>query len=268
VLSIAAAAGTDPYGNSYSAGLTVGLNTNIQLNLRSSSGKGILEFLINNASFVNGRVQTVLSGSFAQTAIGGPASTAPGFTDLVALTLNSSDAISSSANMGLIYNDAAGFSHTYAAVDFTGFSTSECSRLRATEPGTGTSALNPAISEVWHDLRPLLNSFVGTNAGKYPPQFQVDARGYVNVFGTVKLPAAYGSVTWATLPAAYRPASNPMDFPLAIESNGTSNLVTTPLLQIDTGGNMQFKNMPTGLSGAFVDVDVSFPLESTGLITS
>lgn len=268
ILSIAAVAGTDPYGNTYPAGVTVGLNANQQVEIFSSSGRGTIALRMNSAAFTNGGLQGFIGGSFAENVLAGPKSTAPGFTDGVQLGLNSSDAISSSANMQLVYNDASGAGHVYAFEDFTGFNVTTCPSIRAKTPASGTSASNPAVQETWHDLRPLLNSFVGTNAGKYPPQYQVDARGFVNIFGTVKLPASYGSVVWQTLPAAYSPASNPMYFPIAIESNGTSNLVTTPLLQIDTAGNMQFKNMPTGLSGAFVDINVSFPLESTGLITS
>ena len=121
VASFAAAAGTDPYGNKYPADLTIGLNTKTQIQIASNDGVGVVEFLLNNAGFVNGLLESAIIGSSAQVVLNGPANTTAGHTDFVGLELNSSDGISSSANMQFVYTDASGGVHEVAYVDSGGF---------------------------------------------------------------------------------------------------------------------------------------------------
>jgi hypothetical protein len=125
-----------------------------------------------------------------------------------------------------------------------------------------------AIPGAWTDLRSLLlNSFTAGGAGQYPPQCRLTPDGEVEVYGTIKLPTTYTGVPWGTLPVGYRPLTYTIQVTLfAIESNGTSTLQTTPSMTIDTGGNMQLRNMPTGLATTIMFIHTRFPLDSSGLI--
>jgi hypothetical protein len=108
VASFAASAGTDPYGNMYPADLTIGLNTKTQIQIASNGGVGVVEFLLNNAGFVNGLLESAVIGSFAQIVLNGPASTVAGHQDFVGFEMNSSDGVSSLANMQFIYTNTSG----------------------------------------------------------------------------------------------------------------------------------------------------------------
>lgn len=129
----------------------------------------------------------------------------------------------------------------------------------------------------WNDMRPLSNSFVGSVTGQYPPQYRLNPDGTVEVVGWIQFPSAGGpnfnSVTFATLPAAYRPNSNAGHrWPITLSTNATgqvSGTVFTPNVQIDTSGNLQFHNCPiSAMASNVANIAGRFPLDSSGLILS
>lgn len=128
-----------------------------------------------------------------------------------------------------------------------------------------------AIADTWHDMRPCAAGFNGTNAGSYPPQYRKTPDGqHVELFGSLTLAAVYTGVAVFTnpLPAGYRP-NHDVHIVMNLESNGSSNLVTTPGIWIKSTGVIQFQNFPTGLASTFVDLhNISFPLDASGLIQS
>jgi hypothetical protein len=133
----------------------------------------------------------------------------------------------------------------------------------ACDPATAVGATS--IPETWHDLRPLQNSFT-VPTGDYAPQCRLGADGYVEIWGTVTLPATtYAAITFATLPAGYRPLHTTQRYPIAFQAGGTPG---SARVQIGTTGNMSLQGLPTGGSGTDVWIGGRFPLESTGLITT
>jgi hypothetical protein len=127
-----------------------------------------------------------------------------------------------------------------------------------------------AQSGVWNDMRPLANSFVGTVAGQYPPQYRLTNDGYVDVVGYVTTPSGaasnYNSLTFATLPAGFRPGSNG-GHKWSITDGTNFTLVGIPSVQIDTSGNLQFHNLPTtGFGSHLLGIYGRFPLDNSGLI--
>jgi hypothetical protein len=122
--------------------------------------------------------------------------------------------------------------------------------------------------ETWHDMRPLSNSFVGTVAGKYPPQYRLMTDGYVEIAGFVRTPPAtanYNGTVFATLPAAYRPGSNGGHQWLVSD---VADGAATPKLQVDTTGNLHFQNLPASLAQTTIGIYGRYPLDSSGLILS
>lgn len=132
--------------------------------------------------------------------------------------------------------------------------------------------VTPTAVEVWHDMRPLQNSFVGTISGQYPPQYTVTADGWVEVVGYIQTPAGttsnYNSLTFFTIPAAYRPTSN-AGHKWAITDATNFTAVGLACVQVDTSGNFQLHNLPTtGMGSHVIGIYGRYPLDSTGLITS
>lgn len=267
----------DPYGNAVqptiqitgTGTLEVGSAGSPQVQLRTSSGvSGLIDFLLNTAPFTDGLlVCGIVGGTFAALNLQGPGTSTVGHRDKCRIQLDSSDG-ASFANILQVYNDDGGSDHTYLFLDANGVGITACQQLTAADPTVTATAASPAIGETWKDLRPLQNSFVGTIAGRYPPQFRKTADGTIEVEGYVQLPATYNGVTFANVPAAYRPGSNSgWKGPCFCETNPTSNL-GSPNVQVDTAGNLQLHNLGTGLAGTIVSISMRYPLNNTGTINS
>lgn len=127
-----------------------------------------------------------------------------------------------------------------------------------------------AATEVWHDLRPLSNSFVGTVTNEYPPQFRVTADGELELHGAVQLPAAgsYNGITWATLPAGYRIAKF-ASLPVAQVSGAMSTDTTTsgsPRLYTDSTGVLQFFGISPSLNSTVIRFNGRIPMNSLPIL--
>jgi hypothetical protein len=273
VVSITAKTVTGPLGETVGPGLTIGKAADVQLAMFRDPvfTTGIFTFILNNASFNNPLIDSaIVTGPppFAAMLLQSASNKTVGFRDRIQQQFNSSDGVSSFANMTLVYQSDAAVSLLYALIDGSGFAIRACSQLTATDPTTGTGPGNVAQSETWHDLRPLTGSFIGTIAGRYPPQYRKCADGDIEIVGYVSLPASYNGVTFANVPAAYRPGSNSgWKGGAWCETNPTSNL-GSPNVQVDTSGNLQLHNLGTGLSGTIVGFYLRYPLNNTGTINS
>ena len=124
--SWAASAGTDPFGNTYPKGLSVGPNTLPQVQLLLDPVLGALVgFPLNNANYANTpgsmpRIEAFQSGSpaFAGLSVIGPQSTAAGHQDFVEITFNSANIAGSSfANCEIFYVDTTGLATAFFGVD-------------------------------------------------------------------------------------------------------------------------------------------------------
>lgn len=150
------------------------------------------------------------------------------------------------------------FGNSYGGAGYTGL-------VQAFRPG-----VSPSTVETWHDMRPLSNGFIGTNAGQYPPQYRLAPDGFVEVAGYVQTPAAagnYNSITFFTIPTAYRPSSNAgHKWAVTFVTNVTP--IGTPNVAVDASGNFQFHNMPTSMTSQLISIYGRYPLDNTGLITS
>lgn len=275
VVSITAKTVTGPLGETVQPGIVIGKAADVQMELfrDPSFATGILQFILNNAGFTNPLVDSavvVSASTFAALNVQGSKSTTAGFRDRIRMQLNSSDGVSSFANVQFVYSSDAAVDTTYANMDGGGFGIQACKNLTATMPGTGTNQANPATSETWHDLRPLANNFVGTVAGAYPPQYRKLADGNVQIVGTVKTPTAVqlanpNGTTWGTLPAGWRPLSNDgFYFPVHLTTNQTP--VGTPVIQIHADGTLTFQNLPTTYNALNIHINAIFPLDATGTI--
>jgi hypothetical protein len=207
VASITPNSGTDPFGNAYPAGITEGLVNKIQATLFADpvTGIGRLRYLLHSGNWTNPEIVAGITGSpnFADIGVIGPASTAVGFTDNLTMAFNSSDAVSSSANISTFYNSPASGTFTYLTIDASGVGIRACSQLTATQPGTGTPG-TPAQSETWHSLGTLAGYTV--NTGRYrmlstgEPQLEID----VTALGANGASVAFSNA----LPSGYRPAAD------------------------------------------------------------
>jgi hypothetical protein len=139
----------------------------------------------------------------------------------------------------------------------------------AAPAGSNQDITNNGATDTWHDMRPLQNSFVGTVAGQYPPQYRISPDGsYVQVAGYVQLGPGAGnqnSLTFFTMPPAYRPAVGGHRWLIT----GVADGAASPVVQVDTSGNLQFHFMPaTSIGSTLVGIYGEYPLDSSGLIQS
>jgi hypothetical protein len=247
-LSISAQAGTDPYGNAYPAGVTVGNSTapSTQINLAGGNPAAI-DFIINDLlnRFVSASIYssvTSLGGhDFATLNIQGPAITGhPANDDFMLMGLNSPNADgSSSANLGISYIDANLAQNFYVIIDQTGSNILACKNLRAYLPGTGTSATNPAQSETWHTAS---NPSGWSGTARYKLLAETNL---VLIDFQLTHAGASGNVSVLTLPVAYRPAFNHAEPFIMTTTAGTAWPVTMRVT-VQTDGQVVTSALPAG----------------------
>jgi hypothetical protein len=209
VISITEAS-ADPFGNTVSGGVTVGLPSSTQVQIQSVGGAGVLAFLLNHAGFNSASFRSI-AGAFAQLLLNGPSNNFAGHTDLVSMQWNSSDG-SSSANFQVIYNDAASSPHGYAVVDSRGLG-SPAAYVNAVEPGTGTVA-TPAVGESPHAAT-LKNGWTGSGKSYNGAFYWVDpditaspvgTKGQLHIAADLLPPAGVGlNSVFMTLPPNWIP---------------------------------------------------------------
>ena len=125
-------------------------------------------------------------------------------------------------------------------------------------------------NDPWHDPRPLLNGFIATIPGQYPPQYRFsDDTRYVEVEGYVQLPPGssnFNNLNVFVLPPAYSPAANAGHQWLV---TGVADGAATPVIQAHAGGGMQYHFLPaSGVGSTVTNISGRFPLDAGGLIQS
>lgn len=276
-IAIQNVAGSDSFGNPFAKGIQIGPQTGPQV-LLAGGNPAFIAWPANDAAFTTNSLifaQIVGSGTtrFVETFWNSAQIPIAGHTDYVGLGLNSPRADGgSSANGEMDYSDANAIGHRFAFWDRGGFAIQVCQQLTAADPSVVPTSLVPAAPESWRDLRPLTNSFVGTIANRYPPQLRKLADGSVQVYGFVQCPniANPNNITFATVPAAYRPTgiNTGAKWLVGFESN----VIPVSLgcfVQIDTTGAMQLHNCPnTGMNNNIFSIAGIYPLDNTGIIQS
>jgi len=124
-----------------------------------------------------------------------------------------------------------------------------------------------SVAETWHDMRPLINSFVGTIAGQYPPQYRLAPDGFVEVVGWVKSPPItgnYNGVSFFNIPAAYRPTTGPHSWLIT----GIADAAASPKVSVTTAGDFILNFTSATLAQTTFSIYGRYPLDSTGLILS
>jgi hypothetical protein len=256
VASFSAVAGTDrPFGNTYPAGLVIGVNTSTQLQLISSSGAGILNFLANTTSITNGFL--LGEGGIPSTIVlQGPFDGTAGWNDYIQQLIASSNGSSTPAFLQLGYVDANGVTHGYLVESPAGLVISAGSILAVT-PGTGTSPANPATQETWHTM-PAFNA--NFSHGSPVPAYKLNPDNTVSLTGQVNVTAGTTSGTVVTLPtAAYFPQSV-KTFPIPI-SAGTPAAAGSARVNIGTIGNIVLAGGPTVNAYIFSLDGMRYPLD-------
>jgi len=260
ITSITAAAGTDGFGNAYPAGLTVGTVADTQLQMYSSAGVGRLVFPLNNAAFTNGLLESGIVGTTGELVLNGPKNTVAGFTDFVGVEYDSSDGISTSATLQIVYNDPTPAAHLYAYAGSSGF-VIESGWITCVLPGTGTSPSNPAVNESIHSLSGLLAGNWAVRTGGYIAQYYLlpfpwpNGRLQVDFELTIT-PTVSGTSTLTTaLPSGWWPLHH-HDIPVAW--NSTAAPVNCPTVNLSTAGVLTAYNLPTGTS--LLQFSGSFPM--------
>lgn len=231
-ISIAAAAGTDDFGNAYPAGLNIEgagmITVSEPASIRFLSGQPFEATPGNIAANFGG------SPEFLYLGINGPSANVSDRGDFVSANfLSANDLGTSSANLEFVYNDTTGGFHEYAALDTTGFNIFTGS-ITAAHPGSGVAT--PAVAETWQQLGTGLGATWTVNQTRY----RMSAEFEVMIDIAINAQAgggATGTFTFAnSLPPAYQFQGNySRAYPLGY--NGTITAAQDfPCLLIDGAG--------------------------------
>lgn len=141
ILSIAGNAGTDPFGNAFPAGLTVGAASGPQVEINTTAGHGQVTITPGSTSFVGGVLEGATSATtpaYASMAILGPASTNASHDDYMEETFNSANSSgTSSANIGWFYVNTSGAPVELGTLDSTDWTMSVNLHVSGALFGTG-----------------------------------------------------------------------------------------------------------------------------------
>lgn len=271
LIALASQAGTDGFANSFPQGILakagviegpeiiVGSAPNTQIELNSVGNVGTILFVFNNAAFSNAEVVGHILGSVAQVFQNGPKNNTVGFGDFVGEVYNSSDGVSSSANLAFEYTDDSGTARLYALMDASGFRIQACPLLVATEPGTGTIT-TPATNEIWHSAS-LINSWSGSGGGVNGLFYRIlpFGDGLVEIIADIVNATATGNSICFTLPSGYRPA-HAQNQPAGWNNPVASNSATVPWVFVNTNGDIQITAIEVANKGIFFHIFVPLTL--------
>ncbi len=217
ILSIVPAAGTDPYGNTYAQGITVGAaGTASKIVIGETGGSPLIYFPTGRAAVMNSSaIQTIVLGAGigqyeAVQILGAQDNTQLDAVD--SSWLSSSPDGTQQPQILDFYHDPLGVFHFYRIMDFSGNTIT--GKIIAATPGTGGSRAVPATNETWHAASGLLSASWTVAAISNPLRYRVEGVGtgrQVRLDGGVM---TAGAGPWAangtifTLPAGYVPAFN------------------------------------------------------------
>lgn len=218
VASFSPVAGTDSFGNSYPAGMRVGATpSGGQVVVGFTGGSGFIYFpaSVSNVQTPANITQFVRGAGLAAQnfiAISSPIDATQKDAVFEAFYQSSQDG-TQLAQIGRAYEDPSGVFHFLETYDYTG-TTIKAGRLTGTQPGTGTSPANVAVSETWHSATPLLSASWTTTGASSPLRYRYEGIGSAGIVRLDGFILTTGAGPWAanstifTLPAGYVPAFN------------------------------------------------------------
>lgn len=255
--SWAAEAGTDPYGNTYPQGISIGLNSGPRVVIGLTGGTGLIYF----PSTVPGEadaaaMQSTDDTTFSQLIVKSARMTAT--TDYVAASWqSSSDDGTDLALWHANYVDETSTVHTYLSVGLGGAML--IGSVTAVEPGTGTSRANPAAAETWHTAS--LGAGWTTSGSDQVPRYRLEgtAGGVVRLDGTVYSTGANAiGTTMFTLPIGYRPTERRRYTGL---TNGSPYAAGQSTVMVNTNGTVVNEVATTAASQQICLDGITFPVD-------
>lgn len=251
LISLAGQAGTDPFGNPYAEGLSIGTATP-RIVIGPVAGEAQIYFPTgaigeNDAPGLQAFLQNAGQNSLLVVRAGTP-STEQDYSALV-LTSSSDDGTTAQASGDLIYVDTGGTTHETVTTGYGGAAVS--GSVTAVVPGTGGSRASVFQTETWHTAT-LATGFT-TNGTDQAPRYRLEgiAGGVVRLDGVaLSSGAETAGATIFTLPAGYRPTTRKRFVTL---SNATGVVAGGTIVQVNPAG--------TVVTGATSTVAAQFALD-------
>jgi hypothetical protein len=140
------------------------------------------------------------------------------------------------------------------------------SHWTATSAGALTTLVDDRrlTNDSWHDMRPLTNNFIGsiTTPVHAPPQYRfADDCKFVEIAGYIQTPSTtgnYNNVSFATLPAAYRPSD-----PAGVDwfASSVADSAATPVIRAHSDGTMTMHYSSATLAQTIIGIYGRYPLQ-------
>lgn len=262
IMSFAASAGVDSYGNSFIKGLSVGVATSSspQVQIIPSAGGpgsgGVVQFTLSPLSFFGNQpnIQGLSPASTGILEINGPSLSASSFTDYVQDVYSSfTGGGGTAAHKQTNYIDPSGNVVPYVDIGFFGTHFGACSQLAGVHPGTGTGNTNTAVQETWQSMS-LINGWAGSgglNGVRYQMTPLLNG-GAVYIEGDIINAGGAGANSiCGTLAPGYRPPVSRNISIIGWNNPQVNNSASAPWLYVDNGGNVQITGLQSGTKEVF-----------------
>jgi hypothetical protein len=238
----------------------VGPSTGTQIELTESGTNGLLEFLFNTASLINGYIEGQLGvGGLGSIVEQGPQSTVAGYTDSVQTVMGSAEPTALlPAFYALFYIDALGVSHDYFEVSDYGAAINGAI-VTGIVPGTGTTPSNPAVAETWHNI-PLAAGW--TIVAGYTAQYRMNALGNVELSGRITCSSASLIISTALPNGYYATGVTGMTAAVTATVDATAIAGQTIRIALSNAGILSIAGVTT-VAGVVISLDgVMFPVSA------
>lgn len=257
------AAGTDPFGNAYPAGLML-RNGASEITLNSQSGIITETFITGNpdvdiSAFIQAAATGLGTAQVDQWLITSAQNTIN--QDTAGLVVQSNNNLNSNgAKAYLFYESPTGGQQNYLVVSCAG-TVIKAGSLTAAQPGTGASLTNVAIPETWHSATPLLAANWTTLGAGNPLRYRLEGigAGVVRLDGQANTAGAgpWPPAAMLTLPAGYQQSMfHSFTTPSAIDV--TANQAT---VQAFIGGVIHNAQTFTAAGQDLIFDGITFPLD-------
>lgn len=252
--SLAAAAGTDAYGNSYPEGFKfggVGGTAAVVISVGADGKTGLIYFPgivpnIENDAHIQLNQQGTGSGQYSFLTIASAEDNSQ--QDIIAASWAASSHDGTQVpTLTIAYQDPSSAVHNMLSASLAGLT--GIGTFTAPHPGTGTSRTNVATAETWQTPS-YQTGWAGGGATQViqPLQYRLSPDGTVQLLGAFHATNGAPSGVIATVSSDYIP-SEIQKFPAVIETAGAASAA---FMAVDTSGNIQIAPTPASGADAYV----------------
>lgn len=239
IVSLVPAAGTDPYGNTYAQGLTIGAPGGDQVVIGLTGGQPLIYFPTGASGITNASaIQTIRqngtgAAGYDQIQLLGAENSTQNDSVLSTWLASSTDG-TQDPQIQDYYHDPAGAFHLYRLLSYRG-DVIEAGAITAVDPTTGTARSNAAKAETWHAATGISALWTTTGTAQ-PARYRLMPDGTALLDGELITTGAGpwpANASMFSVPVGYRPTQS---FPAITRSDIAVSAGQCTINVLNSGG--------------------------------